>query len=107
MRSPTVVAGLMLAIVMLAAETSAAETGADPSTVPQDVLTQMGMAGMTPITDAQGHRIRGEGCGVSVFMMNLAVNWTAPTNVNQLILVGAKKPTGAFAISRNILIRWR
>jgi hypothetical protein len=107
MRLLVVASVLALSLCLLGSGTVQADEAPRDTAVSSDTLAAMGMAGMTTVDDATGHQIRGTGCGVSVWMFNLAILRTPrPIYVDQIILVGGRTPQTAFAISRNIVYRW-
>jgi len=108
MRMLLVASVLGLSLCLIGSGTlQAADRSGHESAVSQDTLAAMGMADMTTVDDATGHQIRGTGCGLDVWMFNLAILRTPrPIYVNQLILVGGRTPQTAFAISQNIVYRW-
>ena len=112
MRMLLVASVLGLSLCLIGSGTlQAADRSGEESAVSQDTLAAMGMAGMSTVSDEQGHQIRGtgcaKGCGVRIFMLNLAILRTPrPIFVDQIILVGGRTPQTAFAISRNTVFRW-
>ena len=96
MRTLLVAVVLGVSIALLGAPTAlAADEPGQADAVSADTLAQMGMAGMSTVSDRKGEQVRGQ--GMRIFMRNMAFIWSSNTFVSQRITVGPRR--GVYAVS--------